>query len=176
MTRIGIVILAAAVAVGFACSPQSAAHGDYRREVGARYIVEARGERTAVVARNPMAVRIERFAVKNGCAPELAPELAELLAECRYPRVLAAIACRESRFNLKARGAVGEVGMFQVKKEIWGSPGKTCFSQVRKTRDILDLLVAESGGKLSVAIAKYNGSGSQAKKYAKAVMKLAASI
>lgn len=175
MTGSSIVVISAAIAAGLAGSPQICAPADYSREVGSRYVVEARGEWTAFVARDTMVVRIERFAVANGCDPSLAPELAELLAECKYPRVMAAIAWRESRFNPKARGAVGERGMYQVRPEVWGDPGRSVHSQTEKTEKVLLALIDEHGG-LSRAVERYNGSGTAAKRYREQVLATARSI
>lgn len=175
MTGSSIVTIGAAIAVGLCASPKLSAPCDYHREVGPRYVVEARGERTVFVARNPLVARIERFAVANGCDPSLAPELAELLAECKYPRVMAAMAWRESRFKLKARGRLGEVGMFQVRPEVWGHPGRTLVSQTRKTQEVLSVLMEEHGN-LSRAVMRYNGVGPDAKRYRDEVMQVARSI
>lgn len=175
MTGSSIVTISAAIAVGLAGSPQLAAPSDYHREVGPRYVVENCGGRTTFVAKNPMVVRLERFALENGCAPSLAPELAELLAECKYPRVMAAIAWRESRFNPKARGAVGERGMYQVRPEVWGDPGRSVHSQTEKTEKVLLALIDEHGG-LSRAVERYNGSGTAAKRYREQVLATARSI
>lgn len=175
MTGSSIVVIGAAVLTGLATSPQLAAPADYHREVCSRYVVESRGGRTSFVARNPMVVRIEKFAMANGCDPDLAPELAELLAECRYPRVMAAIACRESGFDLKARGAVGERGMYQLRPELWGDPGRSARSQTEKAEDVLLALVEEHGS-LSRGIERYNGSGTDAVRYREHVLRLARSI
>jgi hypothetical protein len=161
--------------VGLVGSPQIAASGDYSREIGPRHLVETRGERTVITPRSSLAIRIQRFAVSNGCDKDLAPELAELLAECQYPRVLAAIACRESGFDLKARGSVGERGMYQIRPEVWGDPGRTVRSQTKKAEKVLLTLLDEHGG-LSRAVERYNGSGRDAAHYRDQVLRLARSI
>lgn len=122
-----------------------------------------------------MSQRIERFALAHGCDPDLAPELADLLAECEYPRVMAAIACRESRFDTAAIGSVGERGMYQVRPDVWGDPGQSLKSQTDKAEAVLLALIKKHGG-LSRAIARYNGDGRKAMEYRDDVLQLARSI
>lgn len=170
-----LVMVGTAIVLGIAGAPQYAAPSDYNREVGPRYIMEVKGYRMAFSPRAPLSIRIERFALSNGCDPDIAPELAELLVACDYPRVLAAIACRESRFDLEARGAVGERGMFQVRPDVWGDPGRSVYSQVQKTNEILSALI-ERHRNLSRAVERYNGTGADARRYCVEVLQLAQRI
>lgn len=126
--------------------------------------------------RSNLSKRIENFAVKNGANPAVAPEIADLIAACKYPRVLAAIAAKESGFTLTAVGKAGEIGAFQVIPAIHGHPGKTWREQAFSSERILKDLVSDSGGKLFVAVRRYNGSGPKAIKYANHVMAMAKSI
>ena len=129
-----------------------------------------------LVARSDLSKRIERFAVKNGADPAIAPELAELLSLCEHPRVLAAIAAKESRFDLQARGQCGEVGAFQIIPRHHGYPGRTWPAQTKAAERILNELVSDAGGKLSVAVRRYNGSGVKAARYSVHVLAMAKSI
>lgn len=156
--------------------PKICGSGEYTRHVSSESIIENRAGVTSSVKRSSLSKRIEKFAVKHGADPAVAPELAELLAACEYPRVLAAVAAKESNFRLNARGAAGEVGAFQIRPEIHGHPGKTWGSQSKAAERLLRDLVAGSGGRLEPAVRKYNGSGPKAERYAKHVMALAHSI
>lgn len=157
-------------------APQCVASGEYVRVVSAETVIENRAGVTASVKRSSLSRRIERFAVKHGADPAIAPELAELLVACDNPRELAAIAAKESRYKLNARGAAGEVGAFQILPRVHGHPGKTWNSQTKAAERILRELVAGSGGKIEVAVRKYNGSGKKAERYASHVMAMARSI
>lgn len=127
----------------------------------------------------PQSTLVDRIAVfirKHGRDPVVARQLAELLAACEHPRVMAAIAAKESNFNIAARGTHGEVGAFQVIPRLHGHPGHTWRSQSKKTDDILRDLVSKSGGRLTVALRRYNGAGPAASRYADHVMAMARSI
>lgn len=66
--------------------------------------------------------------------------------------------------------------MFQVIPSQWGHPGNTPRSQAKKTEAILRELISSSGGKLHVALAKYNAGsnwrGRKGQQYASAVLAL----
>ena len=156
--------------------PKICSSGVYTRHVTSESVVENRAGVTVSVERSSLSKRIERFAVKHGADPEIAPELAELLAACEHPRVLAAIAAKESNFRLNARGAAGEIGAFQIRPELHGHPGHTWGEQSRSAERLVRSLVAKTGGRLEPAVRSYNGAGRKAERYAKHVMVLARSI
>lgn len=157
--------------------PTQASTGDYSRIVHQEVVVENRGGQAHATPRSKLSQRIERFMRFHNAPADIAPELAELLSVCEHPRVLAAIPVREgTKYNVDALGAVGEIGAFQVRPEIWGHPGNNVHSQTKKTEQILHDLVTESKGSLSQAVRKYNGSGEKARSYSRDVLKLAASI
>lgn len=151
-------------------APTVCASGEFSRSYSPDAIIENRAGATVVRPRNGMAVRIEKFARRMNC--EVPPEMAELLAATEYPRVMAAMAYKESRFDVNARGKAGEVGMLQVIPSCWKHPGHTAASQVRTTEEILEELIRERGN-LSGAIKSYNGSGPKAEAYRRDVLKLA---
>lgn len=149
---------------------------EYTRYVSAENVVTNRGGEVLLKPRSPLSKRIERFAVKHGADPAIAPQLAELLAACEHPRVLTAIAAKESGFNLRARGSAGEVGAFQIIPRYHGHPGNSWESQTDAAERLLKDLVSDSGGRLEVAVRRYNGAGPKAVKYARHVMEMARSI
>lgn len=156
--------------------PSICGSADYTRSVSAESIIENRGGQVLLKSRSGLSKRIERFSIAHGADPKIAPELAELLAACEHPRVLAAVAAKESRFNPNAVGKSGEIGAWQVIPKHWGHPGRSLRSQAKKSEAILKELVDASGGKLEVAVRKYNGSGPKAVRYASHVMSMARSI
>lgn len=167
-----LIIVLAAVAL----SPNLAGSGDYTRHVSPESIVENRAGVTVSVKRSSLSRRIERFAVKHGADPAIAPELAELLSACEHPRVLAAIAAKESRYNLRARGKSGEVGAYQIIPRLHGHPGYTWDSQTRAAERLLNDLVDTTDGKLLPAVTSYNGAGPKARAYGEHVLAMARSI
>jgi hypothetical protein len=156
--------------------PALCSSGEYTRHVSSEKIVENRAGVIVSVKRSSLSKRIERFAVAHGADPEIAPELAELIAVCKHPRVLAAIAAKESNFNDRARGKAGEIGMYQVLPHMHGHPGQTWREQTQSSERILDELVLSAGGRLRVAVRRYNGSGPKAVRYAKHVLVMSRSI
>lgn len=166
-------ILILAIAALF---PSVSGSAEFSRHVSAETVIENRGGEVLLVARSDLSKRIERFAVKHGASPVLAPELAELISVCDHPRVLAAIAARESHFNDRARGRLGAIGMYQQRPDVHGHPGRTWVEQTRSAERLLNDLVAGAGGKLPVAARRYNGSGPDAVAYSKWVMKTARNI
>lgn len=156
--------------------PKLCSSGEYSRHVSPETIVENRGGQVLLQPRSGLSKRIEAFAIKHGADPRIAPELAELLAACDHPRVLAAIAAKESNFNLRARGRSGEVGAYQIIPRDWGHPGYTWHSQTKAAERILNELTESTAGKLLPAVSRYNGSGPRAAAYGKHVMAMAMSI
>ena len=159
-----------------ALSPQLCSSGEYTRRVLPETVEENRAGVTSSVKRSSLSRRIEAFAVKHGADPAIAPELAELLASYEHPRVLAAIAAKESNFRLNARGKAGEVGAFQIIPKYHGHPGKTWSSQTKAADRLLRELVSDARGRLEPAVIRYNGAGPRAERYAAHVLSLARSI
>lgn len=156
--------------------PKIVSSGEYTKHVLPETVVENRAGVVSSVKRSSLSRRIEKFAVAHGADPAVAPELAELLATCEHPRVLAAMGAKESGFNPKAVGKAGEVGAWQVIPKHWGHPGRSLSSQAKHSEAILQELVAASKGRLESAVRKYNGSGPRAVRYASHVMAMARSI
>lgn len=156
--------------------PKIVSSGEYTKRVSPEIIIENRAGVTVSVKRSSLSTRIERFAVAHGADPKTAPELAELLATCEHPRVLAAVAAKESNFRLDAKGKAGEVGAFQIIPRLHGHPGHTWGSQSKAAERLLRELVDASGGNLEAAVRRYNGSGPKAVRYASHVMAMARSI
>lgn len=156
--------------------PKICSSGVYTKHVTSESIVENRAGVISSVKRSSLSRRIETFAVKHGADPKVAPELAELLAACDHPRVLAAVAAKESNFRLDAKGKSGEVGAFQIIPRLHGHPGHTWGSQSKAAERLLRELVDASGGNLEAAVRRYNGSGPKAVRYASHVMAMAWSI
>lgn len=156
--------------------PKLSGSAEFTRHVSADSIVENHGGKVLLKARSGLSKRIEKFAVKHGANPGIAPQIAELLATCEHPRVLAAIAAKESNFNENAIGSKHEIGMFQVLPSVHGHPGKTWADQTKTSERILHDLISESDGDLRTGVRKYNGSGAAARKYASHVMRMARSI
>lgn len=167
-----LIVIIAAIAL----LPKLAGSAEYSRTVSAENVIENRGGKVLLVPRSGLSKRIERFAVIHGANPTIAPQIAELLATCEHPRVLAAIAARESNFNENAIGSKHEIGMFQVLPSVHGHPGKTWADQTKTSERILHDLISESDGDLRTGVRKYNGSGAAARKYASHVMRMARSI
>ena len=142
------IILLFVLLLNISCSSEIASHGSLESA--------NRAGVTAPVERSSLSRRIESFAVKHGADPKMAPELADLLAECEHPRLMAAVAARESHFNPDARGTSGEIGMYRVIPKDWGHPGHTVRSQTKKTEEVLRKLIKANNGKLHVTLAKYN--------------------
>lgn len=166
-----IVVLSAALLL-----PKLSGSAEFTRNVSAENVIENRAGKVLLKPRSGLSKRIELFAVKHGADPAIAPDLAELLAACEHPRVLAAIAAKESNFRLNARGASGEVGAFQIRPELHGHPGYTWGSQTKSAERLLKELTSDARGRLEPAVKSYNGAGPKAVRYAKHVMLMARSI
>ena len=157
--------------------PSHASTANYSRIIHQDVVVETRGDRVVATERSGLSKRIERFIRLHHAPPDLAPAMAETLANSKYPRLLAGIPVREKTlYRTDVVGAVGEIGAYQVRPEIWGHPGNDIFSQIRKSEEIIIQLADESKGSLAVAVRKYNGSGKQAWLYSRDVLRLAKSI
>ncbi|CAH2031382.1 lytic transglycosylase domain-containing protein [Trichlorobacter ammonificans] len=167
-----IVLVGACLALPSLCGS-----GEYSWEIRRDTVVETRGGRREIRPRSLLSQRIESFVRRHGAAAgSKAAQMAELLSRHRHGTVLAAIAARESGFDIQARGRAGEVGAYQVRPNIWGDPGETFGTQTEKAGSILRELLAESNGSLALALERYNGRGQRAKAYASSVLALAAGI
>lgn len=164
------------IILAFVLFPALPGSGEYTRSVFAGEVVENRAGLTVSVNRSALSRRIENFAVRHGADPKRAVEYAEFLATRQHPRVLAAIAAKESRFNVRAVGKVGEIGAFQQRPELHGHPGRSFESQAAAAERHLVRLVKNKDGKLHHAVRSYNGSGPAADRYAAHVMAMARSI
>lgn len=156
--------------------PSICGSGEYSRKTTLDAIVENRGGEHWVKQRSNLSQRIELFAVKYGADELRAADMAELLCSLQNGKVLAAIAAKESGFDIQALGLVGEVGAYQVRPEFWGDPGGCFKSQTEKADKILQELLDASKGDLATALERYNGSGLKAKAYASSVLSLIAKI
>lgn len=157
--------------------PSLCGSGEYSWEVRRDAVVENRGGHRNVRLRSPLSQRIESFVRRHGSVAGCrAAQMAELLSRHRHGAILAAIAARESGFDIRARGRAGEIGAYQVRPQFWGEPGETFEDQTKKAGRILNGLLTEANGNLAVALERYNGRGQRAKAYAAAVLSLAAGI
>jgi len=164
------------MALAVCALPSICGSGEYSRKITPDAIVENRGGQHWVKQRSKLSKRIESFAVKYGADEMLAAEMAELLCALENGKVLAAIAAKESGFDVRALGRVGEVGAYQVLPKYWGDPGNNFSSQTEKADKILQELLDASNGDLAAALERYNGTGLKAKAYASSVLSLAAKI
>jgi hypothetical protein len=95
--------------------------------------------------------------------------ISKVLSESKYPYTLAAIAKAESDYRPQIVGDHGTAhGMYQIRPKHWGAVPDRIEDQTKKAEQILDHLIAKHGYKK--AIYKWNGSGKEAKQYAKNVL------
>lgn len=139
-------------------------------------VVKYENKHKIINQRTELSKRIETFARNNGADEDMAAEMAELLSTLENGKVLAAIAAKESGFNVRAKGKVGEIGAYQVRPQFWGHPGETFKSQTEKTNQILEELLSTCNGNLESALEKYNGRGEKSKRYASSVLALVSKI
>jgi hypothetical protein len=139
-------------------------------------VVADRKGQAVIKQRSDLSKRIERFALKNGADESISVEMAELLSTLENGKVLAAIAAKESGFDVQAHGKAGEIGAYQVRPQFWGHPGDTFKSQTEKANQILEELLSTTNGNLESALEKYNGRGEKSKKYAASVLLLVSKI
>lgn len=96
-------------------------------------------------------------------------ELAKVVARMKRPRLAAAQAIVESDGTVTARGAAGEIGIWQVIERDWGpTPKNDIKGQADQYESIMESLIKESDGNLRKALGKYNGDRSG--KYARKVL------
>ena len=94
--------------------------------------------------------------------------ISNCLSESKYPYLLSAIAQVESDFRPQIIGDSGDsIGLFQIQEKHWGLVPDSIPDQIKKAEMIFDSL---SGGRTQhQMIAKWNGSGWKAERYAKKV-------
>lgn len=98
-------------------------------------------------------------------------ELAECLADTKYPYVLAAIAKVESDYRPHVKGDGGDsFGLYQIQRKHWGSVGSTIEQQTDKAEAIFSTLRGRSDTN-GEAIRRWNGSGKKARIYQQKVIK-----
>lgn len=118
--------------------------------------------------------RIHQLMLEKGAKPKVAQEVAPLLASCKYPRVMTAIAAVESKFDPHAVGSSGEVSMFQVLHWPGGNPANNAHA-LKVAIAVFDEKL-ETTGSVWGAIRAYNGSGQRAYEYRRKVLALMRSI
>ena len=109
---------------------------------------------------------------KDFGSPE--PEaMACAVTKTRNPKLMTAMAVVESNGDHRAAGDSGaSQGAFQVQPKHWGPVPSTATEQAQQAERILEELVASSRGRLRQGLAKYNGKGPQARRYAARVLKI----
>lgn len=109
---------------------------------------------------------------KDFGSPE--PEaMACAVTKTKNPKLMTAIAVVESNGNHRAVGDSGASrGAFQVQPAHWGPVPSTATEQAQQAEKILEELVASSRGRLRSGLAKYNGKGPKARRYAARVLKI----
>ena len=157
--------------------PVVAGSGDYGRVNEPTYIIENRGGVISVLPQRPMLTRIYKFARrKYNINHHLAMEFGQACVATPDPRSCAAIAGRESNFTPWAVGKDFERSAWQI----LDPPADLNPLDNREASRIAMLLLKEkikgAGGNLRQGIARYNGAGPKAQRYADAVMKLRSQI
>ena len=142
------------------------AGGEYSRNSNALIIVEQFNGITKVSKQKPLVARI----CKNGCPAALA----ETIASLPHPRILTAIAAKETAFrNISGDGGTSQ-GIFQVQRKHWGPvPSEPALQAVQASK-ILESLIKAKG--LRAGVKAYNGAGEKAERYAESVLRTARSV
>lgn len=114
------------------------------------------------------------FFMRHGSPQPL--EMALAVAKTKNPKLMAAVAVRESNGNPKAVGDGGaSKGAWQVQEKHWAKVPTTATEQALQAEKILEELVASSQGRLQSGLEKYNTGrvGTKAgKRYATDVLRL----
>lgn len=127
------------------------------------------GGTITIIQQPPIIGRLANFAARHGSETPL--EIAEILSVCRYPKVMAAIAARESNFNPDAIGKDGEISMFQLLDPPEGLDPEDNQAALDAAIQLLEEKVAATGS-LHKAIRAYNGKGEKSRHYRDDVLKL----
>ena len=116
---------------------------------------------TAVASVKPLTEQEKKIAnilYREG-SPHSVP-LAKAIAKTKRPRLVTGVILQESRGDITAVGLAGELGCGQVLSQHWGPVPKDAAGQVKQVEQILEELLAESQGKIKLALNKYNGDHS----------------
>lgn len=97
----------------------------------------------------------------------------------KWRHVVDTIVMVESNCNPQARGAAGELGLGQIRPQVWGSRLRgagvikrdTDLLQPRKNIRAVVWILEQLPGKLENKLRAYNGSGPKARKYAKRLLR-----
>lgn len=87
-----------------------------------------------------------------------------LMSVLTFPSLSISMGHVESGMNPKAVGRAGERGAFQVQAKYWGKVPKTLRGQMVQHDAVLLELLRECG-ELPLAVTRYNGQGTRAKRY-----------
>lgn len=123
---------------------------------------------------------IEDVAEQHGSGDS--ERFARAVLNTRYPRLITGIGVAEKGgFDPGGRrGARGEKGFSQIYESQWGAVGSTIEEQVKKTEEILTILLAEANGSEEVALRMYNAGlrweCKAAGRYAQTVLAVADSL
>lgn len=98
--------------------------------------------------------------------------LSEIICDTKYPYVLAAIAKIESDYDANALNKVTKAkGLFQIMQKHWGYVPKHPAAQIFKAERVYTNLLSEHKS-FNKATERWNGSGREARLYAKQVYKV----
>lgn len=92
------------------------------------------------------------------------------------PHITIAQGYIESGMNVYAVGSRKEKGAWQVQEKHWGKVPGDLKGQAEQSERILNELLKSSSGDICVALARYNGRGTQALQYVRKVRKMAFEI
>lgn len=123
---------------------------------------------------SPLELKLSRF-IRVHSSKADPVETARTLAKAKRPKLMAAIACRESHFDSGAVGRDGELSMFQILKWPGGDPRDTARALAVAERH-LEGKIADAGGDLWDGVRRYNGKGKAARRYREEVKALFRSI
>ena len=162
--------------IAFLFIPSFAGGGDYSIHRTIDTVTEVKGDKVIVTKQSAMTRRIARFALKYGVERDIALEFGEVLSKKKHPRVYAAIAARESSFNPRAIGTSGEKSAFQILNWPKGKNPRSIKVSADEAEVVLEVKKASAKGNLWKAVERYNGSGQQARNYAKDIKRLVREI
>lgn len=116
-------------------------------------------------------LELKAFLLRNGVP--IAGDLARAISCCapENRKLLAAIAVKESGGDVRALGAAGERGIYQVQARYWGKVPTTVIGQTKQADRILTHLKKQKGSEFRAVMA-YNGSGRRARRYAEDIFRL----
>lgn len=159
-----------AAGIAAACAIITGAHtvdsADYEIIVNPTLTIERRGGDTSVHPRIDDGANAYRWIIAHGGSFELAEAIS------RHPRalLLTSVAYHESKFDLNALGAAGEIGAYQIIPADWGPVPTDPAGQTAKAARILDSLIKKHGS-VYRGVRAYNGAGPQAEEYARRIFR-----